>query len=238
VPFAARTGFLPRETVVGGNLPYGVVYAADADRPTKDKMKVENDPHRKSAFLSSNRMISLSDTIFGVAMTLQASTLLPSILTLKGTVLDIWHGLHGQFIAVALGFAISGSYWLVQQRRLEMTKTITPLQTLLHFIFLFLFVLLPLSTAMWGQYGETRPVVVIYGAHLMLIALVNLLLWIDVHRSNAVHAQIVRSALALSLFVVALVLGPMKPVIAPYLWFAVFATSFIRPNLARRLYGA
>jgi uncharacterized membrane protein len=213
-------------------------HAADADRLTKDTMKAENDRHGKSAFLSSARMIGLSDTIFGVAMTLQASTLLPSILTLKGISLDILHDMRGQFIAVALGFAISGSYWVVQQRRLEMTKTITPLQTLLHFLFLFLFVLLPFSTAIWGQYGETRPVVVIYGTHLMLIALVNMLLWMDVHRSTAAHAQIVRSALALSLFVVALVLGAVKPVIAPYLWFAVFATSFIGPDLARRLYGS
>jgi uncharacterized membrane protein len=191
-----------------------------------------------SAFLSSGRVTSLSDTIFGVAMTLQASTLLPSILTLKGSVLDILHDMQGQFIAVTLGFAISGSYWVVQQHRLAMTPSVTPLQTLLHFLFLFLFVLLPFSTGIWGQFGETRPVVVIYGTHLMLIALVNLLLWIDVHRSAAAHAQIVRSSIALALFVMALVLGALKPVVAPYLWFAVFATSFIGPNIARRFYGA
>jgi uncharacterized membrane protein len=212
-------------------------HAADADRPTKDTVKAEHDPHGKAAFLSADRMISLSDTIFGVAMTLQASTLLPSILTLKGSALDILHDLRGQFIAVALSFAISGSYWVVQQRRLAMIRSITPLQTLLHFLFLFLFVLLPISTAIWGQYGETRPVVAIYGTHLMLIALVNMLLWMHVHRSIAAHAQIVRSVLALALFVVALALGTVKPVIAPYLWFAVFATSFIGSGLARRLYG-
>ena len=192
----------------------------------------------KSVFLSSDRMISLSDTIFGVAMTLQASTLLSSILTPKGGVAVTIHDLRGQFIAVALGFAISGSYWIVQQRRLAMISTVTPLQTLLHFLFLFLFVLLPFSTGIWGQYGETRPVVVIYGSHLLLIALVNLLLWIDIHRSVAAHAQIVRSSLAVTLFVLALLLGSIWPVFAPYLWFAVFATSFIGPNLARRFYGS
>jgi uncharacterized membrane protein len=211
---------------------------ADADRPIKDAMKAEQDPHARSAFLSSDRMIGLSDTIFGVAMTLQASTLLPSVLTLKGISFDILHEMRGQFIAVALGFAVSGGYWVVQQRRLQMTKTITPLQTFLHFLFLFLFVLLPFSTAIWGQFGETRPVVVIYGTHLMLIALVNMLLWMHVHRSIAAHAQIVRSAMALALFVMALVLGAVKPVIAPYLWIAVVATSFIGANLARRLYAA
>jgi uncharacterized membrane protein len=211
---------------------------AHADGLAKDIVKAKADQHGKSAFLSSDRLINLSDTIFGVAMTLQASTLLPSILTLKGSISDILHDMQGQLIAVALGFAISGSYWVVQQRRLAMTAAVTPLQTLLHFLFLFLFVLLPFSTGIWGQYGETRPVVVIYGTHLMLIALVNMLLWMDLHRSAAAHAQIVRSSLALALFVAALVLGAFKPFIAPYLWCAVFATSFIGPDLARRLYGA
>ncbi len=219
-------------------LLYNCDHANDADGLEESIMKATVDHVGKSAFLSSDRMISLSDTIFGVAMTLQASTLLPSILTLKGTVVEIIHDMRGQFIAVALGFAISGSYWVVQQRRLAMTRTVTPLQTLLHFLFLFLFVLLPFSTGIWGQYGETRPVVVIYGSHLMLIALINLLLWIDMHRSVAAHAQIVRSSLALALFVLALVLGAIRPVFAPYLWFAVFATSFIGPDLARRFYDA
>jgi uncharacterized membrane protein len=200
-------------------------------------MRATVDGVGKSVFLSSDRMISLSDTIFGVAMTLQASTLLPSIQTLTGSVAKIIQDMRGQLIAVALSFAISGSYWIVQQRRSAMIRTVTPLQTLLHFLFLFLFVLLPFSTGLWGQYGETRPVVVIYGSHLLLIALVNLLLWIDMRRTVAAHTQIVRSSLAVALFVLALLLGSIRPVFAPYLWFGVFATSFIGPNLARRFYG-
>jgi hypothetical protein len=58
------------------------------------------------------------------------------------------------------------------------------------------------------------------------------------HHSVAVHAQIVRSSLALGLFVLALLLGTIKPIFAPYLWFAVSGTSFVGPDLARRLYGA
>jgi uncharacterized membrane protein len=201
-------------------------------------MKTAVDGVGNPVFLSSDRMIGLSDTIFGVAMTLQASTLLLSIPTLKGSVADIIGGMRGQSIAVALSFVISGSYWIVQQHRLAMIRSVTPLQTLLHFLFLFLFVLLPFSTGLWGQYGETRPVVMIYGSHLLLIALVNLLLWIDMHRTVAAHAQIVRSSLAVALFVLALLLGSIRPAFAPYLWFGVFATSFIGPNLARRFFGS
>jgi uncharacterized membrane protein len=230
-PKRPRLGDHPR-------LQYNCGHADNADGLEGNFMRTAVDQVGKSAFLSSDRMISLSDTIFGVAMTLQASTLLPSIQTLKGSVADVIQDMRGQFIAVALGFAISGSYWIVQQRRLAMVRTVTPLQTLLHFLFLFLFVLLPFSTGIWGQYGATRPVVVIYGSHLLLIALVNLLLWIDMHRSVAAHGQIVRSSLAVALFVLALLLGAMRPVFAPYLWLAVFGTSFIGPDLARRFYDA
>jgi hypothetical protein len=40
----------------------------------------------------------------------------------------------------------------------------------------------------------------------------------------------------LALFVLALLLGAFRPAFAPYLWFAVFATSFIGPDLARRFF--
>jgi hypothetical protein len=92
-----------------------------------------------------------------------------------------------------------------------------------HFVFLFLIVL-PISTGLLGRSGTTPAVVMIYGMH-ALIASLNLLLWINVHRSVAAHAQIVRSSLALTLFLMALAIGATQPYIAPYLWFAVFAIS-------------
>jgi uncharacterized membrane protein len=127
---------------------------------------------------------------------------------------------------------------VVQQQRLAMIDSVTPWQALLNFIFLFLIVLLPISTGLWGHSGTTPAVVVIYGTHLALIASLNLLLWINVHRSVAAHAQIVRSSLALTLFLMALAIGATQPYIAPYLWFAVFAISLLSRNFTRRLYGA
>jgi uncharacterized membrane protein len=90
----------------------------------------------------------------------------------------------------------------VQQQRLAMIESVTPWQALHHFVFLFLIVLLPISTGLLGRSGTTPEVVMIYGTH-ALIASLNLLLWINVHRSVADHAQIVRSSLALALFVMA-----------------------------------
>ena len=82
--------------------------------------------------------------------------------------------------------------------------------------------------------GAIRDSVMIYGAHLTLIALVNLLLWIEVRRGAVAHLQIVRSSLALALFVVALAVGAMRPDLALYLWIAVLATPLLGRPLARR----
>jgi uncharacterized membrane protein len=76
-------------------------------------------------FLSSDRLASLSDTMFGVAMTLLATTLIPSVQTLAGSALDMLRAISEPLTAVALSFAISGAYWISQQCRLAMTRSVT-----------------------------------------------------------------------------------------------------------------
>jgi uncharacterized membrane protein len=65
-----------------------------------------------STFLSSDRLANLSDTIFAVAMTLAATTLLPSVEAHKGAILDILRDRSGELVTVVLSFAISARYWV------------------------------------------------------------------------------------------------------------------------------
>ncbi len=138
-----------------------------------------------------------------------------------------------------LSFAISARYWVSQQQRLAMAAAITPRQTWLNLVFLFLIILIPISTSLPGLGGPNAILgsVMIYGAHLALIAFVNLLLWIEVHRTTAAHLQIVRSCLAFGLFTAALAVGAVRPDFALYLWFAVLATPRLASYIARRAYG-
>jgi uncharacterized membrane protein len=99
------------------------------------------------------------------------------------------HDISGVLFIVALSFAISGTYWVLHQRQLAITRSVTARQALLHFVFLFLIVLLPISTALFGGRGATGPAVIIYGAHLALISLLNLLLWLEVRRSAGVKER-------------------------------------------------
>jgi uncharacterized membrane protein len=192
-----------------------------------------------SVFLSADRLASLSDTMFGVAMTLVVTTLLPSIQAHKGPVLTLLPEIQWELVTVLLSFVISARYWVSQQQRLAMTASVTPAQTQLHLLFLFLIVLIPISTSLDGLTGSAadRTSVTIYGTHLLLIALVNLLLWVGVHRTAGAQGQVARSALALAVFVVALAVGSVRPGLALYVWIAVLPTSMLarfmtRPPLA------
>lgn len=120
-----------------------------------------------SIFLSSDRLASLSDTMFGVAMTLVATTLLPSVEAHRGSLLAMWRDMHGMLVSVVLSFAIAARYWVSQHQRLAMTASVTPFQTLLHLVFLFLIVLIPITTSLPGLTGAgaIRASVMLYGSH-------------------------------------------------------------------------
>jgi len=190
-------------------------------------------------YLSAERLASLSDTMFGVAMTLVVGTLLPSIQTAKGPVLGMLPEIGGELVTLVLSFTIAARYWISQHQRLAMSGVVTPLQTWLHLAFLFLIVLIPISTSLPNLSGAAaaRDSVAIYGAHLLLIALVNLLLWIGVHRTTAAHGQIVRASLAVGMLLVALGVGAWRPSLAMYAWFATMASGRAGPAITRWVYG-
>jgi uncharacterized membrane protein len=204
------------------------------------EMVTKGDQAGDSIFLTSDRLASLSDTMFGVAMALVVTTLLPSVQAYKGAVIGVLPNLNGELIAIVLSFAISARYWVFQQQRLAMTSTVTPLQTLLHLTFLFLVVLIPISTSLSGLTGSGARLVpvMIYGSHLFLLALVNLLLWVEVHRDVGAHLQIVQSSIAVSLLVAALAVAAMRPSLALYVWFTVPTTPLLLSrHLTRQIYG-
>jgi uncharacterized membrane protein len=177
--------------------------------------------------LSSERLASLSDTMFGVAMTLLATTLVPLTQQLSGSALEMMQTLREPLMAVVLSFAVSAVYWLSQQRRLSMTNLLTPMETRLHLVFLFLIVLLPISTGLFVRTGSSATSVAIFGAHLVLISAANLALWIGVHRQVEALAAIVPAAFALTLLTGAFGVGLVRPEAAQYLWYSAFAIPLV-----------
>ena len=161
--------------------------------------------------------------MFGVAMTLLATTLVPHIQHLTGSALEMMESLREPLGAVVLSFAVAAIFWISQQRRLSMTELLTPLQTTLNLVFLFLIVLLPISTGLLARSGSTAASVAIFGSHLTLIAAANLALWIVVHRRVEAWLGVVPATLALAVLGGALAIGLVRPGLAQYFWYIALA---------------
>jgi uncharacterized membrane protein len=197
------------------------------------RVKTEADGDTRSTSLSAGRLASLSDGMFSVAMTLLVTTLIFPVQALTSSAFDALHDLGKALYPVVLSFTISGLFWQAQQRQLAMTRFVTPLQTLLNFMFLFLVVLLPITTALSGHGVGSQRVIMIYGTHLALLSLLNLLLWIEL-RDVAHRGRIVGSSLTLASLVAALVIGVVRPGAAAYFWYAAFLLPWVGRRLAQR----
>jgi uncharacterized membrane protein len=216
----------------------GRANAANASERIVCGMVREDDADRNasSGALTSDRLANLSDGMFSVAMTLLATTLILPVQSLTGSAFNMLHDIGGALSSVVLSFAISSTYWLSERRQLTMSSVVTPRQTVLHFVFLFLIVLLPISTALSGR-GAAVPVVLIYGTHLVLLALVNLLLWGEVHRKPLAQIRIPGAFLTLASFLAALAIGVVRPDLAQYFWYAGFAMPWLGRRFTWRRRG-
>jgi uncharacterized membrane protein len=177
--------------------------------------------------------------MFGVAMTLVATALLPAIQAHKGSVLDLVHEVSGQLVTVVLSFGISARYWISQQQRLSINHALTIRRTWLNLVFLFLIVLIPITTSLPGLAGfeAIESSVIIYGFHLALIATINLLLWLELRQHPHARDNATRSAAALAFFVAGLAAGAVWPSVAIFFWIGASVTRAPTAYLAKRMMG-
>jgi uncharacterized membrane protein len=185
--------------------------------------------------LSAERLASLSDTMFGVAMTLLATTLVPQAEQLNGSALEMLHVVSEPLSAIALSFAVAAIYWISQQRRLSMLEQLSPRQTTLHLGFLFLIMLLPISTGIFARRESAAAPVAIYGVHVTLIAVLNLALWLDVHRRFAVWLAVIPSAAAVVILGTGCAIGLFYPGVPQYVWYTALAIPLVT-RFAHRLF--
>src|SRR5438477_167703 len=124
------------------------------------------------------RLESLSNTVFGVAMTLLAYDL-PKVGVFEG--MPDWNDLYrlyaGKLSGLILSFIIAGLFWISHQRRLARQPYGTRRVVIVNLLFLLSIIVLPVSNGLYSNYRLSSAVAVLYGLHLTLIAGLNALLW-------------------------------------------------------------
>lgn len=179
------------------------------------------------------RLESLSNTIFGVAMTLLAYDLPKA-----GTVTSVpgWTDLYnlyaGKLSALALSFIVAGLFWFSHHRRLAEQPKAGRGIVILNLVFLLSVILLPVTNSLYGNYRLSSEVAVLYGIHLTIIAGLNALLWWLARRH--IWSEFAGATFPLLVFVPGTVVAAFVPEYAQYFWGLAFFALVVRRFIAPR----
>jgi len=177
------------------------------------------------------RLESLSNTIFGLAMTLLASDL-PRLAQAEfsgpPSWADLYHLYASRLIAMVLSFVIAGVFWFSHHRRLARQPEASRTVVFINLAFLLSIILLPAINALYGSYGQSSVVAVLYGLHLTIIAALNALLWWFATRNQHAGGELAGALFPLLMFVPGTALAVVAPRGAQYLWLFGFGGLIVR----------
>jgi uncharacterized membrane protein len=189
------------------------------------------------ALFESRRIEQLSNTIFGVAMTLLAYGF-PKEQFSSGA--PDWHSIAREYmphlVALLLSFVVAGLFWFSHQRRLAFAPGLSRASVLVNLLFLLSIVVLPVTTGLYGTYSEAADVALLYAFHLVLIAVLNLVLWwlaLSTSMPRDWH-WIVAPTAPVVIFIVAAIVAYFAPHAARYAWAMALVVPVIAAQAERR----
>ncbi len=182
----------------------------------------------QSNLFEMRRLEQLSNTVFGVAMTLLAYDLprgasfatAPSWSTLADAYLR-------PLIALALSFMIAGVFWISHHRRLQRAPYASRAVVTLNLLFLMSIVALPATNGLYGAHRLNSPVATLYFGHMTLIAALNMLLWFIALGRDVSNRALQAAVIPVVLGLAAVALAAVDPALAPYPMLLAFAAPLI-----------
>jgi uncharacterized membrane protein len=182
------------------------------------------DPHP----FEMRRLESLSNTIFGVAMTLLAYDLPKAAqFTQLPDWDDLYQALGGRLAGMVLSFVVAGIFWFSHHRRLTRQPTGSRGVVMLNLLFLLSIILLPVINGLYGNYGMSGAVTILYGLHLTIIAGLNAILW-RLALGPGHHPELLGATFPLFVFIPGTIVGAWEPHYAGYFWPIAFLALLAR----------
>jgi uncharacterized membrane protein len=184
-------------------------------------------PHPVHHF-EMRRLEALSNTIFGVAMTLLAYDM-PKVSGISSAPswTDIYRTYAHPVIALMLSFVIAGVFWVSHQRRLAVAPEAGRGVVFLNLLFLLSIIVLPVTNGLYGSYRTSSVVSVIYGGHLTTIALFNAVLWFLAVQGHGDRHVLIPATLPVVVFLFGTMVAIVAPELAQYVWFLAFMAPLL-----------
>ena len=177
----------------------------------------------QTGLFEMRRLEMLSNTIFGVAMTLLAYDL-PKAGSFASAPrwVDILNVYAQPVIALAISFVVAGLFWFSHHRRLTVAPEASRGVVFLNLLFLLSIIILPVTNGLYGSYRLDGVVAMIYGIHLLVIATLNGLLWILALRGRSDPQLMATALFPILVFVIATAVATVSPKVAQFTWCLAF----------------
>jgi hypothetical protein len=181
------------------------------------------------------RLEMLSNTIFGVAMTLLAYDL-PKAGSFKNAPgwIDLLNVYAQPVIALMISFIVAGMFWFSHHRRLAVAPEGSRGVVFLNLLFLLSIIILPVTNGLYGGYRLDGVVAVLYGIHLTTIATLNALLWILALRGRSDAALLVTALFPVLVCLIGTAVASASPWVAQFAWCLAFLAPFAGWLVGRR----
>ena len=181
------------------------------------------------------RLEALSNTIFGVAMTLLAYDLPKARGFAKApSWIDLVNAYAQPLIALMISFIVAGMFWFSHNRRLAVAPEGSRGEVFLNLIFLLSIIILPVTNGLYGTYRLDSVVAVIYGVHLTFVATLNALLWLLALRGRGDPELLATAIFPVFALVFGTVMAAVAPFVAQFLWCLAFGAPLAGWLAARR----
>jgi uncharacterized membrane protein len=186
---------------------------------------------RETDGVEFSRIIAFSDGVFAIAITLLVLSLhIPEQLHGQSVGSALWDQ-QGDLLAYALSFAVIGRLWLVHHRFFgEITHFDANLMAL-NLIYLGFVVLIPFSSEVLGDHGDTAAGVILYAANLAVTMFLGAAMFLYAARAGLAKERFaryverptrMRNLTGGVIFAVSIPIALVKPLIAILLWGTMF----------------
>ncbi|HEY8336294.1 MAG TPA: TMEM175 family protein [Tardiphaga sp.] len=174
------------------------------------------------------RLEALSNTIFGVAMTLLAYNLpKASGLSAAPDWTELTRAYAPHLVPLMLSFIIAGVFWFSHQRRLAAAPEGGRGVVFLNLLFLLSIIVLPATNGLYGSYRASPEIAVLYGLHLTVIAALNAVLWLLALRGRRHFDSLAAAIFPVVVFLLGTATAVIAPASAPFFWSLAFAAPLI-----------
>lgn len=151
--------------------------------------------YNKIAGHDTNRLIAISDAVFGVAMTLLVLEIRIPVVSGGNRELAVaFLELMPKFMVYFLSFLTAGIFWLGQAAQFEFIKKSNRNFNWINLIFLLFVSILPFTTAFLGDYIEYQFAIGIYWLNLFLMGVMLYVSWHYASRHDFVSPEDLETA--------------------------------------------